>query len=698
MSELKLPELFGSRVFNEETMKERLSGACYQAWKRCVTDGASLELAAANEIAGAMKTWAVERGCTHYTHWFQPMTGFTAEKHDSFIAPAEGGRVILEFSGKNLVRGEADASSFPSGGLRATFEARGYTAWDPSSFAFIKEGTLCIPTILCSYGGHALDKKTPLLRSMEDVSRQAIRILRLFGDTESRRVIPCVGPEQEYFLVDKKMYNQREDLRMTGRTLFGAKPPRGQELDDHYYGAIRPRVAAFMKDLDENLWALGIYSKTKHNEAAPAQHEMAPVYTDANTACDHNQLTMEVMKKIAEKHDLVCLLDEKPFAGVNGSGKHVNWSLSTDTGENLFSPGKTPSQNAVFLLFLAAFVKGVDEYQELLRCSVAFAGNDHRLGAQEAPPAIISVFLGSELQSIIDAIVGESDYTETERKTLRIGVDVLPSIPQDTTDRNRTSPVAFTGNKFEFRMPGSSQSIAGPVTVLNTIMAEELSQFYALLKEAPDFNKALHDLVRKAFIEHGRIIFNGNGYEEAWVEEAARRGLANLRSTADALPTYVLPKNVELMMKHGVYTKEEMLSRHEIHMEKYRKVIHIEAATMVDMVQHEILNAASEYESKLCETMLRKHEAAPELPCHVEKSLANSIGILNDKLLEQTVTLKTALETAPVGASGEEEMRYYHDVVAADMDAVRDTVDRLETLTAGKYWPYPTFYDLLFSV
>ena len=698
MSELKLPELFGSRVFNEETMKERLSGACYQAWKRCVTDGASLELAAANEIAGAMKTWAVERGCTHYTHWFQPMTGFTAEKHDSFIAPAEGGRVILEFSGKNLVRGEADASSFPSGGLRATFEARGYTAWDPSSFAFIKEGTLCIPTILCSYGGHALDKKTPLLRSMEDVSRQAIRILRLFGDTETRKVTPCVGPEQEYFLVDKKMYNQREDLRMTGRTLFGAKPPRGQELDDHYYGAIRPRVAAFMKDLDENLWALGIYSKTKHNEAAPAQHEMAPVYTDANTACDHNQLTMEVMKKIAEKHDLVCLLDEKPFAGVNGSGKHVNWSLSTDTGENLFSPGKTPSQNAVFLLFLAAFVKGVDEYQELLRCSVAFAGNDHRLGAQEAPPAIISVFLGSELQSIIDAIVGESDYTETERKTLRIGVDVLPSIPQDTTDRNRTSPVAFTGNKFEFRMPGSSQSIAGPVTVLNTIMAEELSQFYAVLKEAPDFNKALHDLVRKAFIEHGRIIFNGNGYEEAWVEEAARRGLANLRSTADALPTYVLPKNVELMMKHGVYTKEEMLSRHEIHMEKYRKVIHIEAATMVDMVQHEILNAASEYESKLCETMLRKHEAAPELPCHVEKSLANSIGILNDKLLEQTVTLKTALETAPVGASGEEEMRYYHDVVAADMDAVRDTVDRLETLTAGKYWPYPTFYDLLFSV
>ena len=462
MSELKLPELFGSRVFNEETMKERLSGACYQAWKRCVTDGASLELAAANEIAGAMKTWAVERGCTHYTHWFQPMTGFTAEKHDSFIAPSDHGRVILEFSGKNLVRGEADASSFPSGGLRATFEARGYTAWDPSSFAFIKEGTLCIPTILCSYGGHALDKKTPLLRSMEDVSRQAIRILRLFGDTESRRVIPCVGPEQEYFLVDKKMYNQREDLRMTGRTLFGAKPPRGQELDDHYYGAIRPRVAAYMKDLDENLWALGIYSKTKHNEAAPAQHEMAPVYTDANTACDHNQLTMEVMKKIAEKHDLVCLLDEKPFAGVNGSGKHDNWSLNTDTGKNLFKPGKTPSQNAQFLLFLAAFVKGVDEYQDFLRATVAFPGNDHRLGASEAPPAVLSIFLGDELDAIVQSIIRGTEFKEAGKRTLQIGVDAMPPIPQDNTDRNRTSPMAFTGNKFEYRMHGSSQSISGP--------------------------------------------------------------------------------------------------------------------------------------------------------------------------------------------------------------------------------------------
>ena len=593
MSELKLPELFGSRVFNEETMKERLSGACYQAWKRCVTDGASLELAAANEIAGAMKTWAVERGCTHYTHWFQPMTGFTAEKHDSFIAPAEGGRVILEFSGKNLVRGEADASSFPSGGLRATFEARGYTAWDPSSFAFIKEGTLCIPTILCSYGGHALDKKTPLLRSMEDVSRQAIRILRLFGDTESRRVIPCVGPEQEYFLVDKKMYNQREDLRMTGRTLFGAKPPRGQELDDHYYGAIRPRVAAFMKDLDENLWALGIYSKTKHNEAAPAQHEMAPVYTDANTACDHNQLTMEVMKKIAEKHDLVCLLDEKPFAGVNGSGKHDNWSLNTDTGKNLFKPGKTPSQNAQFLLFLAAFVKGVDEYQDFLRATVAFPGNDHRLGASEAPPAVLSIFLGDELDAIVQSIIRGTEFKEAGKRTLQIGVDAMPPIPQDNTDRNRTSPMAFTGNKFEFRMLGSSQSISGPNIALNTIMAEELQQFADQLEKSKNFQSDLEKLIKKVFTDHQRIIFNGNGYDDAWIAEAEKRGLSNLKSAADALPVYTAKKNVDLFVKHGIYTKEEINARAAIHIEIYPTVLTIEARTMADMLRRQILPAVS---------------------------------------------------------------------------------------------------------
>lgn len=601
MSELKLPELFGSRVFNEETMKERLSGACYQAWKRCVTDGASLELAVANEIAGAMKTWAVERGCTHYTHWFQPMTGFTAEKHDSFIAPAEGGRVILEFSGKNLVRGEADASSFPSGGLRATFEARGYTAWDPSSFAFIKEGTLCIPTILCSYGGHALDKKTPLLRSMEDVSRQAIRILRLFGDTETRKVTPCVGPEQEYFLVDKKMYNQREDLRMTGRTLFGAKPPRGQELDDHYYGAIRPRVAAFMKDMDENLWALGIYSKTKHNEAAPAQHEMAPVYTDANTACDHNQLTMEVMKKIAEKHDLVCLLDEKPFAGVNGSGKHDNWSLNTDTGKNLFKPGKTPSQNAQFLLFLAAFVKGVDEYQDFLRATVAFPGNDHRLGASEAPPAVLSIFLGDELDAIVQSIIRGTEFKEAGKRTLQIGVDAMPPIPQDNTDRNRTSPMAFTGNKFEFRMLGSSQSISGPNIALNTIMAEELQQFADQLEKSKNFQSDLEKLIKKVFTDHQRIIFNGNGYDDAWIAEAEKRGLSNLKSAADALPVYTAKKNVDLFVKHGIYTKEEINARAEIHIENYTTVLTIEARTMADMLRRQILPAVSAVTAELCE-------------------------------------------------------------------------------------------------
>ena len=691
-------EIFGSMVFNDRVMKERLPKETYKAMQKTIRDGRRLDINVATVVANAMKDWAIEKGATHFTHWFQPMTGVTAEKHDSFISPAGDGRVIMEFSGKELVRGEPDASSFPSGGLRATFEARGYTAWDPTSYAFIKDKTLCIPTAFCSYGGEALDKKTPLLRSMEAISRQAVRVLRLFGNEDVTSVKTTVGSEQEYFLIEKELFDRRPDLVYTGRTLFGAKPPKGQELDDHYFGSIKPKVAEYMADLDEELWKLGIYSKTEHNEVAPAQHELAPIFSTTNIATDHNQLTMEVMQKVAKRHGLACLLHEKPFAGVNGSGKHNNWSISTNTGVNLLEPGDTPHENAQFLLFLVAVIKAVDDYQELLRVSVATAGNDHRLGANEAPPAVVSMFVGEELEGILEAIEKDEPYDSKEKDVMKVGVHVLPRFAKDTTDRNRTSPFAFTGNKFEFRMPGSSQSIAGPVTVLNTIMAEELSRFYAVLKEAPDFNKALHDLVRKAFIEHGRIIFNGNGYEEAWVEEAARRGLANLRSTADALPTYVLPKNVELMMKHGVYTKEEMFSRHEIHMEKYRKVIHIEAATMVDMVQHEILNAASEYESKLCETMLRKHEAAPELPCHVEKSLANSIGILNDKLLEQTVTLKTALETAPVGASGEEEMRYYHDVVAADMDAVRDTVDRLETLTAGKYWPYPTFYDLLFSV
>ncbi len=694
----RIPELFGSMVFNERTMEQYVPQEAMEVWRECLKQEKPLPLEAANDIADAMKNWALEHGATHFTHWFQPLTGVTAEKHEGFIKGIGGGRVIMDFSGKELVCGEPDASSFPSGGLRATFEARGYSAWDPTSFAFIKDGSLCIPTVFCSYGGEALDKKTPLLRSMEAVSREAVKILRLFGDEKVRRATPQIGAEQEYFLIDRSLYLQREDLRLCGRTLFGNKPPKGQELDDHYFGAIRPRVAAYMKDLDEELWKLGVLSKTKHNEVAPAQHEMAPIYTDANTANDQNQLVMETMKKVAERHGLVCLLHEKPFAGVNGSGKHINWSLSTDTGENLFSPGKTPSQNAQFLLFLAAFVKGADEYQELLRCSVAFAGNDHRLGAQEAPPAIISIFLGDELEEIVDSIISQNSYAGAEHRALRIGVDVLPSIPQDTTDRNRTSPLAFTGNKFEFRMPGSSQSIASPTTTINAIMADELSRFYDELSQAEDFNEALHELVRRTFSEHRRIIFGGNGYEDAWVEEAERRGLANLANTAQALPKYILPKNIELMTRQGVYSKEEILSRHEIHMEKYCKVIRIEARTLVDMVQHEILDAVSAYEDRLCGTVLRKRQAAPEITCHVEKSLASTLAIRNEELLEEVVALKTALETEPADAAMEERVTYYHEVVEAGMEKVCETVNQLEALTATRDWPYPTFYKLLFSV
>ena len=694
----KISDIFGSMVFNDAVMRERLPKETYRQVQATMEKGKRLDDDAARIVANAMKDWAIEKGATHFTHWFQPMTGITAEKHDSFISPCGGGQVIMEFSGKELVRGEPDASSFPSGGLRATFEARGYTAWDPTSYAFIKDNVLCIPTAFCSYGGEALDKKTPLLRSAEALNRQALRVIHLFGNEDVTAVRTTVGPEQEYFLIDKSVYDKRKDLIYTGRTLFGAKPPKGQELDDHYFGSIKPRVAAFMKDLDEELWKLGVYAKTEHNEVAPAQHELAPVFTTGNIAADQNQLTMEIMQKVAARHGMVCLLHEKPFAGVNGSGKHVNWSLSTDTGKNLFSPGKTPSQNAVFLLVLAAFIKGVDEYQELLRCSVAFAGNDHRLGAQEAPPAVISVFLGTELEGIIDAIVGENDYTAPEHKSLRIGVDVLPAIPQDTTDRNRTSPVAFTGNKFEFRMPGSSQSIAGPVTILNTIMAEELDEFYAQLKDAPDFTAALHKLIRDTFSAHRRIIFNGNGYEESWIKEAEKRGLANLHNTAEALPTYILPKNIELLTRQGVYSKEEIFSRHEVHIEKYCKVIRIEAATLVDMVQHGILNAASEYEAALCNTIAAKRAAAPELTCHVESSLANAIGSLNEQLLEETIGLKTALETVSDNAEPETLLRYYHDEVEERTNDVRKTVDKLEVLTASKYWPYPTFCELLFSV
>ena len=692
-----IPEVFGSMVFNEAAMEQYVAAGAVAAWRQCLENDRPLTLEVANEIAAGMKQWALEHGATHFTHWFQPLNGVTAEKHDSFISPVPGGKITMEFSGKELVRGEPDASSFPSGGLRATFEARGYSAWDPTSFAFIKDGSLCIPTVFCSYGGDALDKKTPLLRSMEAVSREAVRILRLFGDEQTHRVTPQVGAEQEYFLIDKALYEKREDLKFCGRTLFGAKPPKGQELDDHYFGAIRPRVAAYMQDLDRELWKLGVLSKTKHNEVAPSQHEMAPIYCDCNAANDQNQLTMEVMKKVADRHGLVCLLHEKPFAGVNGSGKHNNWSLGTDTGKNLFSPGKTPSQNAQFLLFLAAFVAGVDEYQELLRSTVAFAGNDHRLGAQEAPPAVISIFLGTELEDIIDSIVSEQDYTEKTGRQLRIGVDVLPTIPQDTTDRNRTSPLAFTGNKFEFRMPGSSQSIAGPNTILNTIMAEELGRFADRLTGAADFQQALNTLLREVFQRHRRIIFGGNGYDSAWMAEAERRGLVNLPNTAAALPAYIRPKNVALMTKHGVYTTSEMLARHEIHMEKYCKLISIEAATLVDMVQHSILHAASRYEGVLCQTILQKKQALPHADCRVETALAESILTLNGELLDDTVALKTALETAPE-TDGEHMLRYYHDTIFAQMNKVRASIDKLETLVAGDYWPYPRYTDLLFSV
>ena len=690
----KLPELFGSLVFNEGTMKERLSSASYSAWKKCVTEGTPLDLSTANEIAEAMKQWAVEKGATHFTHWFQPMTGVTAEKHDSFIAPAGGGKILMEFSGKELVRGEPDASSFPSGGLRATFEARGYTAWDPTSFAFIKEGSLCIPTVFCSYSGEALDKKTPLLRSMDEVSRQAVRILRLFGDTETKRVTAQVGPEQEYFLIDKALYEKREDLRMCGRTLFGAKPPRGQELEDHYFGAIRPRVAAYMKDLDETLWALGVLSKTKHNEVAPAQHEMAPVFSDANSACDQNQLAMEMMKKVADRHGLVCLLHEKPFAGVNGSGKHDNWSLSTDTGKNLFKPGSTPRQNAQFLLFLAAFVKGVDDYQDFLRATVAFPGNDHRLGAQEAPPAVLSIFLGDELSAVVDSIINDTDFQSTGKRTLEIGVDALPAIRQDNTDRNRTSPMAFTGNKFEFRMLGASQSISGPNIALNTIMAEELKQFADELEASRDFQADLPKLIRRVFTEHQRIIFNGNGYDEAWLEEAEKRGLSNLTSTADALPMYTAPKNVDLFVKHGIYTKEEIEARAEIHIENYSTVICIEARTMTDMIRRQILPAVSAFAGDLCSRAGTKKDLGA--CCQYEVSTACQIGSLTDALMAASDKLETDLSAIPADAA--EAMRYSHDVLIPDMDTARRAADQLETLTSSDRWPFPTYSDLLFSV
>ena len=698
MSEMKVTELFGSMVFNEDVMKQRLSGQCYKEWKKCVTDGTPLELSTAHEIANAMKDWALEKGATHYTHWFQPMTGVTAEKHDSFITPdGDTGRVLMQFSGKELVRGEPDASSFPSGGLRATFEARGYTAWDPKAFAFIKDGSLCIPTIFCSYSGQALDKKTPLLRSMDEISRQAVRIMKLFGNGGSnvKRVISQVGPEQEYFLIDKSVCERREDLLLTGRTLFGAKSPKSQELEDHYFGTIKPRVAEYMKDLEHELWKLGILAKTKHNEVAPAQHELAPIYTDANTACDHNQLTMEIMKNVAAKHGMVCLLHEKPFAGVNGSGKHDNWSLSTDTGLNLFKPGSTPSQNARFLLFLAAFLKGVDEYQEMLRCSVASAGNDHRLGANEAPPAIISVFLGNELLAIVDALIHGTSYTEAEKRTLSIGVDTLPHIPQDTTDRNRTSPVAFTGNKFEFRMPGSSQSIAGPNIALNTIMAEELRKFADELEQAEEFTAALHALVVRTLKEHSRILFNGNGYEDAWIVEAERRGLSNLRSAPEAFGVYLKPENVALFTNHGVFTETEIRARNEIHFEAYCKKIHIEAQTALDIVRRQILPTALSYIHELTDAVVSKQAAVPGLSCAVETETIRQLTALAEGLHGGAALLERSLDQLPESIT--EQAAYYHDTVLSHMDALRRDADLLETLIPAQRWTFPTYAQLLFS-
>ena len=694
----RIPDIFGSMVFTEEKMRQRLSPDVYQAWQQCQAQGKSLDRSIADEIACAMKDWATELGATHFTHWFQPMTGFTAEKHDSFITPTGDGRILMELSGKELSRGEADASSFPSGGLRATFEARGYTAWDPTSYAFVKDKTLCIPTIFCSYSGNTLDKKTPLLRSMHALDQQCIRILRLFGNTEAQHVIPQVGAEQEYFLIDKEDYRRREDLRLCGRTLFGAKPPKGQELDDHYYGAIKPRVAAFMHELDVELWKLGVFSKTEHNEVAPAQHENAPVYCNANIACDHNQLTMELLKTVAERHGLVCLLHEKPFAGVNGSGKHDNWSLQTDTGENLLKPGKTPSQNAQFLLFLAAFIKGADEYQDMLRCCVAYPGNDRRLGGNEAPPAIVSVFLGDELTAILDSIIQGTEYVDVTKRRLEVGVDTLPEIPQDTTDRNRTSPLAFTGNKFEFRMLGSSQSIASPSAVMNTIMTEELEQFADILEKAEDFQSALQTLLHDTFAAHQRIIFNGNGYSDEWVVEAKRRGLCNMGNTVDALPAYINEKNVAMFSRHGVLTRDELEARYNIHLENYCKVMTIEGNTLLDMTRRQILPAVSKYSDELATALFHKKNCGISLSAKMEETTLRKLADLSGKLYDTCDALERAISKAPAMDGGIKAACYYRDEVDARRQKASALINQLETITSAQHWPFPSYADILFSV
>ena len=695
---MMIPEYFGSMVFDDRVMKARLSADVYRSLRKTIDEGTKLDLSVANAVAAAMKDWAVEKGATHFTHWFQPMTGITAEKHDSFISPAPDGRVILEFSGKELIKGEPDASSFPSGGLRATFEARGYTAWDPTSYAFVKGKTLYIPTAFCSYGGEALDKKTPLLRSMETLNRQAMRILHLFGNEDVKCVRTSVGPEQEYFLVDAELYKRRPDLIFTGRTLFGARPPKGQELDDHYFGTIKPRVAAYMEELNQELWKLGILAKTEHNEVAPAQHELAPIYTTTNLATDHNQLTMEIMQTVAARHGMVCLLHEKPFAGVNGSGKHNNWSMSTDTGVNLLSPGETPHENAQFLLFLCAVIQAVDDYQDLLRTAVATAGNDHRLGANEAPPAVVSIFLGDELTAVLKSIEADAPYQGTERTRMKLGVPVLPRFLRDTTDRNRTSPFAFTGNKFEFRMLGSSNSIACANIMLNSAVADTLRKFADRLEGAEDFEGAIHALIQDTLRDHKRIIFNGNGYDDAWLEEAERRGLANLRTTPDCVPCLLEQKNMDMLTGLKVYTKAELESRYEITMENYCKTVTIEALTMVDMARRDILPAVETYTSRVAASAAAKKAADPELLCAYEKNLVRRLSGLTDRIAGQTEALERLMAELQTESDVTATACRIRDEVLPSMSALRAAVDEAETLTASDCWPYPTYGDLLFSV
>ena len=692
-----LTELFGSMVFNEHVMKERLPKETFRAVRKTMEEGKTLDPAVAGVVANAMKDWAIEKGVTHFTHWFQPMTGITAEKHDSFISPTPDGGVIMEFSGKELIKGEPDASSFPSGGLRATFEARGYTAWDPTSYAFIKENTLCIPTVFYSYGGEVLDKKTPLMRSMEALNTQALRILKLFGHSGVKRVVTTVGPEQEYFLVDQELYQKRKDLMYTGRTLFGAKPPKGQELEDHYFGNIKTRVKEYMADLDEELWKLGILAKTEHNEVAPAQHELAPIFSTTNIATDHNQLTMELMKKVAERHNLACLLHEKPFAGVNGSGKHNNWSISTNTGVNLLEPGKSPHENAQFLLFLCAVIKAVDEYQDLLRLSVASAGNDHRLGANEAPPAIISMFLGDELTEILKAIESGTQYDPKERNIMTAGVDALPNLTQDTTDRNRTSPFAFTGNKFEFRMLGSTVSIAGPNIVLNTIVAEELRQFADILESADDFEESVHTLVQKVIGEHKRIIFNGNNYCDSWLAEAEKRGLLNLKSAPEALPYFASDKNIALFTRHGIFSEQEVRSRCQIMLEEYSKTLHIEALTMLEMVRRDMVPAVVSYMKELSDTAVSKKTLG--IDCGLENELLQKLSPLCAGLYQKSEKLNQAvLKAKDTEEDAAQNAMYYKDAVFAAMQELRAAADELETYMPSHIWPYPSYGELLYGV